>query len=582
MLSPRLSLQLPLQSLGRSSWLRGFSDFCKPHIKYEEVDDNIGEASIGMTDADFRTTYSSYSFPQLFLMNTILKACQKSWWIKSVAPSYSNFSLAHPALFYLPNQFIKATFFKQFCGGENTNEVASVIKSLKSRNVGSILDPAMEEDLAELGLPKSKENSGLNILPDLLTSGSSIYRPEIMKKRLYIIKQCIETSSRSSSASSAEPPFVAVKITCLMPTGILYSISQCLDFLINGLDPSKSGLVSRDIWSSYVKILKTNAPKDCSPFLDALEEKGLELFSNTTPLVYARQLVFSLSPNEILRFYCTVFLPIHGFSTPLDDVFRTLANDVNESLKITDEIVSFAKSKNVSLMIDAEQTYFQSAIHYFTKEIVSRSESLNNREYPLVFNTYQMYLRDGLYQLKSDVLAAKQENVPFGVKLVRGAYMMSERERAESINLPSPINDTIEDTHASYYSALDFLLSEALGRQREPATTKKLSLFVASHNHLTLEKTLKIVTAFENKEGGTSSGCSKSCVMFGQLLGMADHLTFSLARLGYRAYKYVPVGSVQEVLPYLIRRAQENSSILGRAGEEARQVNRALRSRFGC
>lgn len=278
-----------------------------------------------------------------------------------------------------------------------------------------------------------------------------------------------------------------------------------------------------------------------------------------SPSVLIRALLFSLKPETLVAFYTQVYLPF--LSTTLCIPFTPVPRDslmasLELSLADTRAIIETAASKGVSLMIDAEQTYFQTAIHYLTKLLTPSRPA----DRPMLYGTYQMYLKDGLNQLYSDFLTAERANLPFGLKLVRGAYMESERARATTLAIPDPICDSIETTHSQYQKAMNFLLTKS-------QQYAKSSIFLASHNVDTVEEALTTIHQAPNLEGR---------VMFGQLLGMSDHLTYSVSRLGRPAYKYVPIGSVTEVLPYLIRRAQENSSLLGRAGDERNQIMLSL------
>jgi len=156
---------------------------------------------------------------------------------------------------------------------------------------------------------------------------------------------------------------------------------------------------------------------------------------------------------------------------------------------------------------------------------------------------------------------------------VRGAYMHLERDRARSKNAASPIHATLEDTHACFDAAVETALNRA-----DVADGRSLAnCLVASHNQASIEKTIAAMARLGLDPKGSK-------VYFGQLLGMADHLTFTLGARGYRAYKYVPYGPVYEVLPYLLRRAHENSDLLGGdnvATERALVLGELKRRMFG-
>lgn len=151
-------------------------------------------------------------------------------------------------------------------------------------------------------------------------------------------------------------------------------------------------------------------------------------------------------------------------------------------------------------------------------------------------------------------------------KLVRGAYMVHERQRAKDMSYPSPIHDTIDDTHRCYDEAVKILLEYR--KKHGPG----LEVMIASHNKMSIEKTVQLMA-----EIGLDA--TDSTVHFAQLYGMADNLTFPLGSHGYNAFKYLPYGEVQEVLPYLLRRAQENGDMLGNAKSEVELLKNELRKR---
>lgn len=167
---------------------------------------------------------------------------------------------------------------------------------------------------------------------------------------------------------------------------------------------------------------------------------------------------------------------------------------------------------------------------------------------PIIFNTYQCYLKQSHVLLLEDMERARREGYVFAAKLVRGAYLELERKRAAEQGYPSPVWDTIQETHVNYDRSVVAVLADV--------KTHKAEVMVASHNEDSIELTVRAMA----KHGLPPSG---SGVYFGQLLGMADNLTFTLGQKGYEAFKYVPYGPIQLVLPYLIRRAQENSAIMG-------------------
>ncbi|KAJ3033298.1 hypothetical protein HK097_004914, partial [Rhizophlyctis rosea] len=249
------------------------------------------------------------------------------------------------------------------------------------------------------------------------------------------------------------------------------------------------------------------------------------------------------------------------------------SSDITETqslLPYIDSIISHAQSKRVRIMIDAEQTYFQPAIddiavtlcRKFNPPLPGRGENQSNRRGPVVYNTYQMYLRDTEGRLREDVERAERGGFAFGVKLVRGAYLQSERERSEELSYPDPIQPTLADTHAAYNRGIEFLAERLSSLKASEqgvdggGDIRPLSFVVASHNRESVERAKGVM----DKVG---IGRGEGTVSFAQLMGMKDKITFGLAAGGYKAFKYIPYGPIEVTIPYLQRRAQENSAILG-------------------
>jgi proline dehydrogenase len=215
------------------------------------------------------------------------------------------------------------------------------------------------------------------------------------------------------------------------------------------------------------------------------------------------------------------------------------------------------------LLIDAEQSYFQPAIDNLTLELQQKYNATDMTDKPIIFNTYQCYLKDTLEHLVMDVERSERFKYHFACKLVRGAYMESERKRANDHKCPSPIHGTIEDTHQCYNDAASFLIRQIL------KTDKQLEVMCATHNQESIEKAIAVMN---------DCGIDRSAptLHFAQLYGMSDNLTYNLGLLGFRAYKYVPYGQVKEVIPYLMRRVQENSAVMGNASREVSLLRKEL------
>lgn len=223
-------------------------------------------------------------------------------------------------------------------------------------------------------------------------------------------------------------------------------------------------------------------------------------------------------------------------------------------------ICDAAVEKGVGILIDAEETWIQDPIDRLAFELMA----VYNKEKAVVYNTYQLYRHDRLHFLKISHQLAKEGNFLLGAKLVRGAYMEKERARALQKNYPSPIHDNKEATDADFDAAANYCLEHK----------DSISTVLASHNELS---NMNIVQKMAQL--GLSNNDHR--VHFSQLFGMSDHITFNLALEKYNVSKYLPYGPLLDVIPYLMRRAQENSSVNGQTNRELLLIRKELARRKG-
>lgn len=238
----------------------------------------------------------------------------------------------------------------------------------------------------------------------------------------------------------------------------------------------------------------------------------------------------------------------------INSKIKLTAEEENELKNVTerfDRICQAAFDANVSVMVDAEETWIQDAIDEMTEEMMKKY----NLEKAVVFNTLQLYRHDRLAFLKVTVEKAKSENWFPAFKLVRGAYMEKERERAEKKGYTSPIHKTKNEVDRDYDSALDYCLDNF----------PFVSVFAGTHNE---ESSLHLVKKMQDKNIAKND----KHIYFSQLFGMSDNISFNLASKGYNVAKYIPYGPVKDVMPYLIRRAEENTSVAGQTGRELRLI----------
>ncbi|MFM7467804.1 MAG: proline dehydrogenase family protein [Crocinitomicaceae bacterium] len=212
-----------------------------------------------------------------------------------------------------------------------------------------------------------------------------------------------------------------------------------------------------------------------------------------------------------------------------------------------EKICQTAFENQVSVFIDAEETWIQDIIDQWTNEQMVKF----NKTFPTVYNTLQMYRHDRLSYLKEMLEFAKSHKIIYAVKLVRGAYMEKERARAVSKGYPSPIQPDKNATDRDYNEALNFIIHNK----------ENFALCAGTHNE---ESSLKLSELL----GQNSILLDDSRFYFSQLLGMSDHISYNLADAGYNVAKYVPFGPIREVMPYLLRRADENTSVAGQTGRE--------------
>lgn len=221
-------------------------------------------------------------------------------------------------------------------------------------------------------------------------------------------------------------------------------------------------------------------------------------------------------------------------------------------------ICEIASEKGIGVLIDAEETWIQDPIDRLAVELMT----VYNKSKAVVYNTYQLYRNDRLSFLQLSHKLALEGKFILGAKLVRGAYMEKERERAEKNGYPSPIHNTKADTDKDYDAAAAYCIDNSAS----------ISLILASHNE---QSNLLIAKEMENK----GMAINHEHVHFSQLYGMSDHITFNMSTAGYNVSKYLPFGPLQDVIPYLMRRAEENTSVNGQTSRELTLIRTELARR---
>ncbi|MGJ3235538.1 proline dehydrogenase family protein [Marivirga sp.] len=223
-----------------------------------------------------------------------------------------------------------------------------------------------------------------------------------------------------------------------------------------------------------------------------------------------------------------------------------------------EKICKVAYEKNVRVLIDAEESWLQDPID----ELVYQMMEKYNKETAIVYNTYQMYRADMFENLKKAHKRAKEKGYYIGAKLVRGAYMEKEAERAEEMGYPNPIQISKERTDIDYNSALEYCVENL----------DNIFVFNGTHNQYS-----NYFLAYMMDKHGIKPNDER--VHFAQLYGMSDNISFNLAHKGYNVAKYVPYGPVKAVMPYLFRRAEENTAVAGQSSREFSLIKEELQRR---
>lgn len=334
------------------------------------------------------------------------------------------------------NGLVKATIFKQFCGGETINECTNTIKQLNDFGIGTILDYSVEGKTSSEDFEKTT-------------------------------KEIIATIEKGKNNPAI--PFAVFKVTGIARFGILEKVNN--------------------------------------PETELTESEKKE--------------------------------------------FQDLINRV-------DRICKKGFESNVPVFLDAEETWIQDTIDRLAISMMSKY----NKKNAIIFNTLQMYRHDRLQYLKDATSAAKIGKYFYGIKLVRGAYMEKERERAALKGYPSPIQPDKASCDSDYNNALVFIIENI----------EVLALCAGTHNEESSAFLANLIT-----EKGLDK--SDKRLYFAQLLGMSDHISYNLSSNNFLVAKYVPYGPIKEVMPYLLRRADENTSVAGQTSRELNLITKEMKRR---
>lgn len=253
-----------------------------------------------------------------------------------------------------------------------------------------------------------------------------------------------------------------------------------------------------------------------------------------------------------------LFSTLEAVNNSTENLSKEVQTQYDKLLKRVDEICAAAFNAKQPLFIDAEETWIQDAID----RIATLMSLKYNKEKAIVYNTAQLYRHDRLAFVKSEIEHAKANNYKYGVKLVRGAYMEKERNRALEMGYPSPIQPDKSSCDHDFNAALRVCVENI----------DSVSFCAGSHNEQSAQILMNLLDEFSIDKNDPR-------VYFAQLLGMSDHISFNLSNNDYLVAKYVPYGPIKEVLPYLLRRADENTSVAGQTTRELSLIQNEIQRR---
>uniref|UniRef100_A0A2C9JI87 Proline dehydrogenase n=1 Tax=Biomphalaria glabrata TaxID=6526 RepID=A0A2C9JI87_BIOGL len=452
---------------------------------------------------------------------------------------------------------MRLTFYGHFVAGEDQEEIKPLVTRIRQFGVKSILDYSAEEDL-------TSEQAVSAEMEGCLPQGNEVDNPVLNLKKIsyidFLYLNFLDATEKSG--------FAAIKLTALGKPSLLLQMSEVLVTIKHffkllqktqgQIDKGslRFGLEDFDARLSEIGVqLKDGNKRSWVSVKDI--SKGFEV----DLLDWDNLLEINRSLSKLL---VVPNLKTGQFQPLVECITDEEEYQMKGMLRRVNTLAKYAQDKEVRVMIDAEQSYFQPAIRRLTMEMMRKF----NKERSVIFNTYQSYTKEAFNDIVVDMDLARREDFYFGAKLVRGAYMEQERERAQTLGYEDPINPNYQATTDMMHSIIEEVM-----RQIHLRPVGRIAVMIASHNEDTVRYTIE-----KMKEYGVGPGDRLIC--FGQLFGMCDQISFPLGQAGYSVYKYVPFGPVEEVLPYLSRRAMENRGVLAKVKKEKRLLSQEISRRI--
>ena len=316
-----------------------------------------------------------------------------------------------------------------------------------------------------------------------------------------------------------------------------FNVHVILDYGVEG----KSGEENFDhATDEFIKVIRYAATQNNIPFM-SVKLTGFSRFG----------LLEKIHSNSVYVDIVRGIVPLEKLNADEKAEWERIVGRLNK-------ICTIAAESNIGVLIDAEETWIQDPVDAVTMQMMQKF----NVGKAVVYNTAQLYRNDRLPFIKDSCEFAKQNNFILGMKLVRGAYMEKERERAQELNYPSPININKQATDEEYSAALEYCIDPV----------NNMHIIIGSHNEYSNLLGTQLMEKYQLP-------LNDPRIHFSQLYGMSDNITFNLAKAGCNVSKYLPFGPIKDVIPYLMRRAQENSSVSGQTGRELLLINKELKRR---
>jgi proline dehydrogenase len=455
--------------------------------------------------------YQDKSFSELINLYVVNSFCRNNFLVDNSEKLYnlSNKILGEN----ITNSIIKNTMGKVFTAGSTLHDLEKTVLTLNLRQISVVIDYACEAIL-----------------------GGEVN--EAMMK--HSTDRFLETIDVAKKIGTNIGNTVSMKCSPLIQPMLLMKINKNQQTFLNAFtnpDFSYKAELKASQIRDYFKNLKYEfEDTDFAEYLSLILGKTVNAneLDNTTITQFEWRL------NTHAYYYQQPEKNKNKFFNIVASYTDREVEQIEHFLKRMNAILAKATEAKLRVLVDAEQSYWQSAIDSFTQQF----SNIYNKEQAVVYNTFQNYLITTQDRLKFEVERCKHLNLPFASKLVRGAYIVEETNLAKKNNTRLPCLPSVLDTHQNYNTNLEFLINN-LG--------DKSGLFIASHNEESVKLGQKLVS---------EKGLNKRQVSFAQLQGLGDHLTYGLLRQGYPVYKLTPFGDTHIMIPYLIRRAQESKQML--------------------